>query len=221
MMDPAVKTAMTFCVLLVASARPSCSAVIPPRRRRPPRHRPSSFSSAIRPSRPPLICRPRGWDAPDPLSEQPTAPVRERPRSSRPRTGVNRRPYWQTATRNPIAPPARWGMSMDMLLPAAAPADEAIHSHTIVDGDTLAALAQRYLGSAARALEIYEANRNVLSDPRLLPIGAELKIPPRGSLPARAAAPPLDNLPSASLAPCPLVLPKLRHVTEELGIERL
>ena len=48
----------------------------------------------------------------------------------------------------------------------------------IVDGDTLAALAQRYLGSPARAGEIFDANRDVLSDPELLPIGAELKIPP-------------------------------------------
>ena len=57
------------------------------------------------------------------------------------------------------------------------PAKE-VRTHKIVDGDTLAALAQLYLGSAARAREIFDANRAVLSDPQLLPIGAELKIPP-------------------------------------------
>jgi nucleoid-associated protein YgaU len=66
------------------------------------------------------------------------------------------------------------GAPMETLFPAKATAC----THRIVDGDTLAALAQRYLGSPARAREIFDANRNVLSDPELLPIGAELKIPP-------------------------------------------
>ena len=49
--------------------------------------------------------------------------------------------------------------------------------HTIVDGDTLPALAERYLGSADRFWELYEANRNVLPSPELLPIGKKIKIP--------------------------------------------
>jgi nucleoid-associated protein YgaU len=49
--------------------------------------------------------------------------------------------------------------------------------HKIVDGDTLPALATKYLGSADRAMEIFQANREALSDPELLPIGVELKIP--------------------------------------------
>ena len=52
-------------------------------------------------------------------------------------------------------------------------------THKIVDGDTLRALAQLYLGDADRAWEIYEANRSVLPSAELLPIGAELTIPPR------------------------------------------
>ena len=67
---------------------------------------------------------------------------------------------------------------MQMMLPVAKPAEKT--THTIVDGDTLPALAERYLGSSARANEIYEANRDVLRDPALLPIGMELKLPPRG-----------------------------------------
>lgn len=50
--------------------------------------------------------------------------------------------------------------------------------HRIADGDTLALLAQRYLGSADRQMEIFEANRHVLYNPDLLPIGVMLKIPP-------------------------------------------
>jgi phage tail protein X len=50
-------------------------------------------------------------------------------------------------------------------------------THFVADGDTLARLAQRYLGSADRSEEIFAANRHVLENPRLLPIGVELTIP--------------------------------------------
>lgn len=50
-------------------------------------------------------------------------------------------------------------------------------THRIVDGDTLESLAVRYLGSADRANELFEANRDILTNPKLLPIDAELKIP--------------------------------------------
>ncbi len=68
---------------------------------------------------------------------------------------------------------------MEMMLPMAAPPDASAHTHTVVDGDTLASLAERYLGSCSRAGELFQANRDVLSDPELLPIGVELKLPPR------------------------------------------
>lgn len=41
----------------------------------------------------------------------------------------------------------------------------------------MAALAERYLGAKEAAGAIFAANRDVLSDPQILPIGAELKIP--------------------------------------------
>ncbi len=50
--------------------------------------------------------------------------------------------------------------------------------HTIHDGDTLESLAVRYLGDSQRAAEILQLNRNVLSDPELLPIGMTIVIPP-------------------------------------------
>jgi len=53
-------------------------------------------------------------------------------------------------------------------------------THVVVDGDSLAKLAGRYLDDPRRSDEIFACNRGVLSDPELLPIGAELKIPPRG-----------------------------------------
>jgi hypothetical protein len=60
--------------------------------------------------------------------------------------------------------------------------------HRIADGDTLSRLAQRYLGRSDRYLEIYDANRDVLSNPDLLPIGVMLKIPPRHTAAAQRGA---------------------------------
>jgi LysM domain len=52
-------------------------------------------------------------------------------------------------------------------------------THIVVDGDSLEKLASRYLSDPRRSHEIYELNRDVLTAPDLLPIGAELKIPER------------------------------------------
>jgi len=53
--------------------------------------------------------------------------------------------------------------------------DEVLHQ--IEDGDTLEGLAREYLGDSQRAAEIFEANRDVLDDPEILPLGRELRIP--------------------------------------------
>jgi phage tail protein X len=74
-------------------------------------------------------------------------------------------------------PPARWGLPLGLDPLGAAGRPGARRIHKIVDGDTLESLAQRYLGSKERRLEIYEANRDVLDNPEVLPIGAKLKIP--------------------------------------------
>jgi len=50
--------------------------------------------------------------------------------------------------------------------------------HKVRDGDTLSYIAEKYLGRSDRYLDVFEFNRDVLSDPDVLPIGAELKIPP-------------------------------------------
>jgi nucleoid-associated protein YgaU len=49
--------------------------------------------------------------------------------------------------------------------------------HVVTNGDTLEKLAERYLGDAGRALEIFDLNRDQLSNPHLLPIGVELRVP--------------------------------------------
>ncbi len=53
--------------------------------------------------------------------------------------------------------------------------------HVVRNGDTLEGLAERYLGDPGRGLEIFDLNRDQLSNPYLLPIGVELRIPSQAS----------------------------------------
>jgi hypothetical protein len=64
-----------------------------------------------------------------------------------------------------------------------------LRQHEIVDGDSLESIAQRYLDDSTRALEVFNWNLEVLSDPQLLPIGKKLRIPPR----TRAKTPRTPN----------------------------
>lgn len=63
-------------------------------------------------------------------------------------------------------------------------------THVVTDGDTLPALAKRYLGDAARAEELYQLNRDRLDHPDLLPIGLVLRMPDE---PRRKATPPVSD----------------------------
>jgi len=56
-----------------------------------------------------------------------------------------------------------------------APAEERIH--LVVAGDTLSALAQKYYGKAGLYMKIFEANKDILTDPNLIKIGQKLRIP--------------------------------------------
>jgi len=108
--------------------------------------------------------------------------------------------------RSPEPSTPRWGTSV-----ALGPADSADpqsrwRSHTISDGDTLEAIAERYLGGAGRAMEIYEANRFVLPGPEVLPIGVELRIPPPGG-PAEPSADPPGRGPLVPIPPSVLSRP--------------
>jgi hypothetical protein len=62
-------------------------------------------------------------------------------------------------------------------------------SYIVQEGDSLERLAQRYLGDEGRAIEIFDLNREVLENPHLLPIGAELKIPLGGGATEAAISP--------------------------------
>jgi nucleoid-associated protein YgaU len=77
---------------------------------------------------------------------------------------------WRPISRQPPAPPR----------PAARlEAARRPRTYRLRDGDTLENVAERYLDSAARAMEIFEANRGVLTRPDLLPVGKTITIPPK------------------------------------------
>ncbi len=74
-----------------------------------------------------------------------------------------------------------WSASTGIGPPGAGVAGQTSRVHKIVNGDSLPSLAKRYLGSEDRAGEIFEANRDLLANPDALPIGIELRVPPRDS----------------------------------------
>lgn len=76
------------------------------------------------------------------------------------------RPYGATA---PVADAPRPGLTPTPT--------NAARKHVVRDGDTLGGLAEQYYGDARRYKELFAANRDVLSNPELLPIGVTLQIP--------------------------------------------
>ena len=55
----------------------------------------------------------------------------------------------------------------------------AMQTHTVVAGDTLSKLAQRFYGDKMAYQRIFDANRDILKDPDLIHPGQVLKIPAR------------------------------------------
>jgi len=56
--------------------------------------------------------------------------------------------------------------------------DTSVHGYyTVKSGDTLSAIAKRFLGSANRYMDIFNANKDQLSDPDKIKVGQKLVIP--------------------------------------------
>ena len=49
--------------------------------------------------------------------------------------------------------------------------------HSVVSGDTLSKLAKVYLGDPKRYMDIFNINKDILSNPDLIKVGQNLKIP--------------------------------------------
>ena len=101
---------------------------------------------------------------------------------------------WSQAENNdpfsdrPAADPARTALKYHLHDSSAPASARPSRVHQIADGDTLSALALKYYGDATASGGIFAANREVLNDPDLLPIGRQLRIPPPPIAPARKPA---------------------------------
>ena len=77
--------------------------------------------------------------------------------------------------RNPSHRLVRFGVGTDR---TTSPTTEIVNvRHVIRDGETLRSIAAEYYGDEQQALKIYEANRDKLSHPDLLPLGIEIDVP--------------------------------------------
>lgn len=56
--------------------------------------------------------------------------------------------------------------------------EETVEYYEIVSGDTLGAVAKRFYGNASKYTKIFEANRDILSDPNKIYPGQKIRIPP-------------------------------------------
>jgi nucleoid-associated protein YgaU len=66
--------------------------------------------------------------------------------------------------------------SVDNLMGVAEPADDSQY-HDVVRGDTLSAIAKHYYGNANHYMQIFEANKPMLSHPDKIYPGQKLRIP--------------------------------------------
>lgn len=71
-------------------------------------------------------------------------------------------------------------------------------THHVQSGDTLSGIAQRYLGSSTRYLEIYAANQDLLRNPNDLRVGMTIRIP--SPQPEAAAQPQNAGAPREQVA---------------------
>ena len=54
---------------------------------------------------------------------------------------------------------------------------DATQWHEVVKGDSLSSIAKKYYGDPSLYMQIFEANKDVLSKPDLIKIGQRLRIP--------------------------------------------
>ncbi|HBO42573.1 MAG TPA: hypothetical protein DD670_01285 [Planctomycetaceae bacterium] len=149
------------------------------------------------PSPPPTSTKPtrhdqmalRQWREPADLPPLPPVRVAEmsppRPGRTEPRAALaETKPPPMLSPEYPLpsnSPLRGWEGVPPYQLPEPADSRPALRIHKVADGDTLPLLAERYLGSVDRIGEIIEVNRDVLTSPDALPIGIELRIPPRST----------------------------------------
>ena len=73
--------------------------------------------------------------------------------------------------------PQQGGGGSAQAIPQPTPAKASMKTYTVKSGDTLGEIAKRELGSANKYMDIFNANRDQLSDPDKIKPGQVLKIP--------------------------------------------
>jgi nucleoid-associated protein YgaU len=177
-----------------------------------PRAEPSQAAEVTRQPPQPVFTNPPATPATSPAMRPPLAslpagpatdnslPSRSSGYTSQPRivadppaaTTAEEQEAWRMARRDP--PRQTWSRPESPPgVPASIPTNPGVQAgatkfvrHRVVDGDSLASLAEKYLGSRLRYMEIFNANRHVLASPDLLPIGIELLMPTPTATPATA-----------------------------------
>lgn len=77
----------------------------------------------------------------------------------------------------PAAPTPAAGAVVTGGAPAATAAASAPKVHVVEKGDTLGAIAKKYYGKASAYMKIFEANKDILTDPDKIKPGQKLRIP--------------------------------------------
>jgi nucleoid-associated protein YgaU len=80
----------------------------------------------------------------------------------------------------PSAPKADFGNVESGVTSTAPAAASPVQTYTVVGGDSLSKIAKHFYGNANRWREIFEANRDQISNPDLIKPGQVLKIPADG-----------------------------------------
>ena len=103
--------------------------------------------------------------------------------------------------------------------PDAVAAPEVLEEYTVRAGDTLSGLAARFLGSHARYLELYEANRHLLSSPDDLQPQMRLRIPAMPGAVADAS-PAVQQAQSSAMAHGEAAASNPSSVVEAEGVDQ-
>jgi LysM repeat protein len=87
-------------------------------------------------------------------------------------------PDWQKEVMADIrVKPGAQASAQTQSIPQPTPAKASMKTYTVKSGDTLGEIAKRELGSANKYMEIFNANRDQLTDPDKIKPGQVLKIP--------------------------------------------
>jgi phage tail protein X len=127
--------------------------------------------------------------APEPLPPGPSAHVPSSPELApgyRPTLQSPPPPLLDAESAPPLAVGWTTRHSESRTVVGAAPGDavEQPRIYVVRDGDDLTGIASRFYGHPAAATAIWQANRGLLRDPGLLPIGAALVLPPQSAVAA-------------------------------------